>query len=280
LEIKPSKRSTIHAPMMGSNRSSVAASPVHLHPAAAESDYFGRLHPRHAQRTSDPTMPPTMPPQLAALQAQASSYRSPKQGGSRIVSLPVAPAGLPAPIRPSASPQQPASPVSHYTLTPPTSWAPNSTSTSAASWANAATAGLDSMSSGAPSLSLEPAPRADEAPQPMPQWEPETNHGPPIRGPPLTHMNKRMSSSPRYTDYQAASRPTNDYASFIPRSYAAPAPQETTAAPQHLPTSFDNYSLPAPQNPVLPPPTKASGKLTKAGGGKLLKKNRFSIRAN
>jgi hypothetical protein len=100
-----------------------------------------------------------------------------------------------------------------------------------------------------------------------------------------TKRGRRTSKMTRFTELETIN--SNTTVSIETRR---PAPQEEeekrrpTANVTALPTNFDESALPAPKEIVLPasPPAQSKpGKLSKsaAPGGKLVKKNRWSLRS-
>jgi hypothetical protein len=92
---------------------------------------------------------------------------------------------------------------------------------------------------------------------------------------------RRTSKMTRFTELETIkSNSTVTIASITPKEEKR-RPTSTATA---LPTSFDESALPAPKEIVLPisPPASKPGKLSKsaAASGKLVKKNRWSLRSS
>jgi hypothetical protein len=113
----------------------------------------------------------------------------------------------------------------------------------------------------------------------------------PVTAQPVTYKNpRRVSKTARFTELEPIASNISDSA---PRD-VAPVPVKpearTTITTYALPTMFDEASLPAPQQPFMPPTTTATAspqkrKLSKNPTAKLaknevVKKNRWSLRSS
>jgi len=111
--------------------------------------------------------------------------------------------------------------------------------------------------------------------------EPSPPVGVAVTTPTLIHKNKRISKATRFTELETI--PSHIPAPKIDIPVEEPVketirPTVTQPAPVPLPTEFDESSLPASRPD--PPATKKPAKLTKsAGGSKLVKKNRWSMKS-
>lgn len=96
-----------------------------------------------------------------------------------------------------------------------------------------------------------------------------------------TKKGRRTSKMTRFTELETIKSNSTVTIESIPPIEEKRRPISTVTA---LPTSFDESALPAPKEIVLPdsPPASKPGKLSKspAAGGKLVKKNRWSLRSS
>lgn len=273
LEMKPAKpvRHADPSPSVSATTSG-AATPTGNSRSAGEVDYFHRLHPSHSRRISD--TPSTS-------SQHRGSYVSQRQGGPRVMSLPSS--GIP-PV-PALPQLQFGSPLSHYT---------SSHSGSTPSTTPRASAVLSSVDSHSDPVSSNPS-RASKASSPVRMPLPEEVAGPiasvdletsppvgvAVTTPTLIHKNKRISKATRFTELETI--PSHIPAPKIDIPVEEPVketvrPTVTQPAPVPLPTEFDESSLPTSRPD--PPTTRKPAKLTKsAGGSKLVKKNRWSMKS-
>lgn len=98
-----------------------------------------------------------------------------------------------------------------------------------------------------------------------------------ITTPPLSHKNRRISKSTRFTELETIN------SHIDPPKLAINERARPTADNKTLPTEFDESSFslpPTPQEPVPIAMPQKTGKLSKAPGAKLSKKNRWSLRSS
>lgn len=273
LEMKPAKPARHADPSpSASATTSGAATPTGNSRSAGEVDYFHRLHPSHSRRISDT---PSTSSQHRGI------YVSQRQGGPRVMSLPSS--GIP-PV-PALPQLQFGSPLSYYT---------SSHTGSTPSTTPRASAVLSSVDSYSDPVSSNPS-RASKASSPVRMPLPEEVAGPvssvdleppppvgvAVTTPTLIHKNKRISKATRFTELETI--PSHIAAPMIDIPVEKPVketirPTVTQPGPVPLPTEFDESSLPASR--PEPPTTRKPTKLTKsAGGSKLVKKNRWSMKS-
>ncbi|KAB5540505.1 hypothetical protein GE09DRAFT_257806 [Coniochaeta sp. 2T2.1] len=281
LEMKPVKHSSGAPPARSSGSSSGSNSPR----ATGEVDYFHRLHPSNPRRISDPST-------AKQYMSQArSNYVSQKQGGPRVTSLPPSSAGIP-PV-PALPAMHFGAPLSHPTISSPSSSSSIATSTAASS----ATMVPYPVSRGSPPRL--PIPEEVAGPIPAKEFDnylPEIGMAvtapaptPAATRPENTRRDSRRSvKTARFTELEPIvsniSEATHRNVSPVSPKHEARA--TITPTPTYaLPTQFDESVLSPPQAPVIPTHQK-KGKLSKNPSAKLakaettVKKNRWSLRSS
>ena len=279
LEMGPVKHASAAPPARSTGSSgsrSGSNSPPHSRPAG-EVDYFHRLHPSNPRRISDPSSA-----RQYVSQQRHAAYADQKQGGQRITSLPATAAGIP-PV--------PALPVMHF-------GAPLSHSTMSPARSSASVA-VPTVTAASP-VTMMPYPNTRGSPPRLPVPEeiagPVPAHdfgdyfagvGMAVSSPPVARQSsRRVPKTARFTELE----PTHhSYSDATPRTVLPVQPLKPEAATAistayALPTMFDESSLGAHQQPILPSPQKKS-RLSKTPGAKLaktdsVKKNRWSFRSS
>ncbi|KAK3687657.1 hypothetical protein B0T22DRAFT_135755 [Podospora appendiculata] len=240
LEMKTVKHAS-YSPPASNPRVTTPTRPV------SDSDSVHRLHPGHGRKLSDPKDARTS-------YFPATARYSPTRDTS-ISSL--AAAGIP-PI--------PAIPAMEFT---------DRTTSSVAS-STSSTASSVTVIPVASSQSL--AAKITQYPKVIMEKESHEPTDAVVETQPAPQKSRRVSKSTRFTELDTIS--SNISASVetnvpLPRGPQKGRPLSTVTA---LPTTFDQSSLPAPQQPILPPPK--SGKLSKSSSPKPAKKNRWSFRSS
>ena len=226
-------------------------------------EHFHRLHPQ-SRRISDP---PAAPTGYFALPRNMTSpaRASPSRASSSSMVTPGIP---PVPALP---------PMQFGPLTPPLSTTGHAQTTSTATSATSLTF-VQGNSTPSPKASFM-IPTPASVPEEITLSEPITLPpvGTAITTPPLSHKNRRISKSTRFTELETINSHI-DPPKLPINEIARPVVDNKT-----LPTEFDEASFslpPTPQEPVVVGTPQKSGKLTKNPGAKLSKKNRWSLRSS
>lgn len=228
-----------------------------------QGEHLHRLHPQ-SRRISDP---PVVNGYFSLPRNVSNSTRpTPSRASSSSMVTP----GIP-PV-PALPPMQ-FGPLT----TPPLSTALHAQTTSTATSATSLTfvQGNSTPSPKASFMMPTPAPVPEEIMLSDPITLPPV--GTAITTPPLSHKNRRISKSTRFTELETIN------SHIDPPKLPINERLRLTVDNTTLPTEFDESSFslpPTPQEPVVAAMPQKTGKLSKAPGAKLSKKNRWSLRGN